>query len=376
MLSRRTFFKLVSLTTVPLSPLGDLLAQGPTPEAPGPLKASPLSEWREPPFLDPDQWITPADHFFVRHHLKVPQVEIGTWKLVVEGLVEQRLEISYADLLSLPRNTEVVTLECAGNLPGGGMAGNAQWTGVRLASVLGKAGIKPGALEVIFDGADFGLDEGELIPVSYSRSIPVQKALASETLLATEMNGMALSVDRGFPLRAVVPGWYAMAHVKWLHRIEITDRPYAGFYMAKRYFTAKREPLTGEFIISPVREMGVKSQIARPKNGEALNPQPYAIQGAAWTGNGRVEGVEVSVDGGKTWQKATLGRERAPYAWVLWEYLWQSPEVGGHTLLARAFDSRGETQPTAEDPERINRYANRWIHRVKVTVVGLGSRGQ
>ncbi len=308
----------------------------------------------------------------MRHHLSVPRLAIDKWTLAVEGVVERRLELSYRDLLRLPRTTEVVTFECAANLPGGGMVGNAEWTGVPLATLLREAGIKPGAVEVILDGSDFGLDEGEYIPASYSRSVPLEKALASETLLAFQMNGAPLDAEHGYPLRAVVPGWYAMTNVKWLRRIEVTDRPFAGLYMSKRYYTAKRDSITGEFVVTRLREMGVKSQIDRPQNGEVLKSQPYTIRGAAWTGRGRVERVEVSVDEGKTWKEAKLGKERAPHAWVLWEYPWPSPPIGEQSILARAFDDSGETQPASEDLERINRYDNRWIHRVTVRVVGPG----
>jgi DMSO/TMAO reductase YedYZ molybdopterin-dependent catalytic subunit len=315
------------------------------------------------------QWITPAEHFFVRHHLQVPRVNVRTWKLAIEGLVKTRLELAYPELLRRPQTSQTVTLECAGNQSGGGMVGNAQWTGVSLAQLLKEAGLKSGATEVILDGADFGLDEGEYVPTSYSRSLPLEKALAPETLLAFEMNGKVLDTLHGYPLRAVVPGWYGMASVKWLRRIEVTDRPFAGFYMSKRYFTAKRDGVTGEFVISPVREMDIKSQITLPANGETLKPRAYTVQGMAWTGRGKVERVEVSVDGGNSWQMATLFGKRDPWAWVLWKYLWESPEIGERMLSVRAVDNQGRTQPLAEDPERINRYANSWIHRVRVTVV-------
>jgi DMSO/TMAO reductase YedYZ molybdopterin-dependent catalytic subunit len=249
------------------------------------------------------------------------------------------------------------------------MVGNAEWTGVPLAAVLEEAGVKPGALEVILDGADFGLDEGEWIPTSYSRSIPVELALGRETLLASKMNGVPLGERHGHPLRALVPGWYAMANVKWLRRIEATNRPFRGLYMSKRYYTARRDAVTGEFDISPLREMGVKSQIAFPTNGAVLAQEPCRVRGAAWTGSGQVEKIEVSLDGGKSWHAAALGKERASRAWAFWEYLWESPPAGEHTIAVRAFDGEGRTQPETEDTERVNRYDNRWIHRVRVRVV-------
>lgn len=325
--------------------------------------------WQEPPFSELTSWITPVHRFFVRHHLGIPRVDLDRWRLTVEGLVERRIELTLRDLEQFPRVTQVMSFECAGNLPGGGMVGNAEWTGVPLTAVLERAGVKPGALEVILDGADFGFDEGELIPTSYSRSIPPELALAPEILLAHRMNGEPLSEQHGRPLRAVVPGWYAMANVKWLRRIEVTDRPFGGLYMSKRYFTARRDSVTGEFVISPLREMGIKSQIAFPGNGAVLPQEPCRVRGAAWTGSGEVKKVEVSLDGGEIWHAAALGKERASRAWVFWEYLWESPPAGDHTIAVRAFDNEGRTQPETEDTERINRYDNRWIHRVRVQVV-------
>lgn len=324
--------------------------------------------WREPSFSDLRGWITPVEQYFIRRHLALPRIEARNWKLAIDGLVERQLEITYEELLHFAHVRRVVTSECAGNLAGGGMVGNAEWSGVSLAALLKHAGIQSGAVEVILDGVDCGLDEGENVPVCYSRSIPVQKALAPETLLAAEMNGRLLTLEHGYPVRAVVPGWYAMSNVKWLRRIHVTDRPFGGFYMSKRYFTAKRDAVTGEFGITRLTEMSVKSQIARPRQGEVLKREPYLIRGAAWTGSGQVERVDVSGDGGETWRRASLGKERAQYAWRVWEHIWKPPGPGKHTILVRAFDERGNTQPAAEDMERINRYANCWIHRVAVEV--------
>lgn len=373
LLARRTFLKAFSLVGLRLPRL-DRLAYGVENSARPFQASSELARWREMPFSELSQWITPVDQFLVRSHLGVvPQLVVRDWKLVVEGLVERRLELTYPEVLRRPPVTKVVTFECAGNLPGGGMVSNGEWTGISLSALLMEAGIKPGAVEVILDGADYGLDEGENVALCYSRSMPVHQALEPGILLAYKMNGENLNAQHGYPLRAVVPGWYAMAHVKWLHRIEVTDRPFLPFYMSKRYYTAKRDVITGEPVITPVTEMALKSQIARPRDGEILKPAPYTIKGAAWTGRGQVEKVEVSVDGGQSWQPAVLGKERAPYAWVLWEYVWKSPEIGEHTILVRAFDGKGETQPAAEDRDRVNNYVNHWIHQVHVTVASHGS---
>lgn len=264
--------------------------------------------------------------------------------------------------------TQTMTFECAGNLPGGGMVGNASWTGVPLAALLERAGVRPGALEVILDGSDFGLDEGEWIPTSYSRSLPIEVARRRETLLAWEMNGSPLSEQHGWPLRAIVPGWYAMANVKWVRRIVVTDRPFAGLYMSKRYFTARRDSASGGFIVSPVQEMRVKSQIASPMHGAVLPVAPCSIRGAAWTGSGEIAKVEVRLDGAD-WQPAVLDGQRAPHAWVFWEYFWRDPTPGEHSIAVRAFDREGRTQPEREDSSRLNRYDNRWIHQIRVRLV-------
>jgi DMSO/TMAO reductase YedYZ molybdopterin-dependent catalytic subunit len=373
LVERRTFLKVLPLVGLGWASLGPW-ADGMQTVSRAFLGSAKLVRWRETPFSELSQWITPVDRFLIRSHLAVPEVAIGDWKLVVEGLVEHRLELTYAELLRRPQVTKAVMFECAGNPPGGGMVSNAEWTGFSLSALLREAGIKPGAVEVILDGMDYGLDEGENVPLTYSRSFSVHEALELGTILAYKMNGKDLNAQHGFPLRAVVPGWYAMAHVKWLHRIEVTDRPYLPFYMSKRYYTAKRDVITGEPVITLVTELALKSQIARPQEGETLPPAPYRIKGAAWTGRGQVERVEVSVDGGKSWAQATLGKDRVPDAWVLWEYLWKSPEIGEHTIMVRAFDDRGKTQPLTEDHDRINRYVNNWIHRVHVTVAMPGGR--
>lgn len=365
MLKRRTFLRSFPFLPVPFSYLiGHAAYQKEFPS----LKAA-QALWQEPPFSELQEWLTPSTRFFVRHHLGIPEVDADRWTLSIEGSVDRRLELGYEQLLKLPTVSQVYTVECAGNLPGGGMVGNAEWTGVRLGDLLQEAGVQEGAVEIIMEGDDVGIDEGENIPVRYARSIPLSKALAPETLLAFQMNGETLARQHGFPVRAVVPGWYGMSHVKWLRRIEVSDRPFTGFYMSKRYFTARRDEITGEFLISPVRQMKIKSQIARPREGELLAAAAYTIRGAAWTGDGKIARVEISLDGGLTWNKAELEDQGVPFAWRLWRCDWSSPPIGRHTLTVRAFDEEGKTQPVEEDRQQTNRYANHWRHRVNVEVV-------
>jgi DMSO/TMAO reductase YedYZ molybdopterin-dependent catalytic subunit len=318
----------------------------------------------EMPFENLDGFITPTDLFYVRGHFPIPTVDHRTWRLRVEGEVEKPFALNYAELLKLEARTVPVTLECAGNNRdrlepkvagvqwGLGAVGNAEWTGVPLAALLDRAGVKPTAREVVLEGADEGPLEDPKAPrgnVRFARSIPLEKARA-DALLAYKMNGTDLPPEHGFPLRAIVPGWFAVASIKWLQRIIITDRPFRGYYQTIDYAFWKREGENAELV--PLRELQVKAEIARPKNGEVVSANSSVrVHGAAWTA-GKIIKVEVSADGGGTWSEATLG-DSVPNAWRLWEYTWRTPaKPGQQTLIARATDSLGRTQPVERDPDR------------------------
>ena len=331
----------------------------------GPLRAAPVP----PPLGIPSpDWLTPVEHFFVRSHLGTPSIQRDQWRLTVEGNVRRPREWTWSQLKEMEQESRTVTVECAENLPGGQLVGNARWTGVPLTRLLEEAGVDPEAREVVLGGADRGLDELEMVPVTYARSLPLEEAVAAGTLVALEMNGRPLTPEHGHPARAVVPGWYGMAHVKWLTRIRLAAEPYRGFYMSKRYFTARRHPNTGEPVVTPVTRMGVKSQIDSPEEGATLSPGPHVVQGRAWAGCRTVERVEVSIDGGRAWVAAQLPDRQTPCAWVPWSHTWEPPRTGPYALQVRAFDDRGGTQPAQEDLGRINRYDNRWIHTVRIAV--------
>jgi len=327
----------------------------------------PPPRWREFRFSRLATLITPTEQFFLRSHLDYPQLDPAKWKLKVEGLVARPLEINYTQLTALRSTSRIVTFECSGNPPGGGLVSTAEWRGISLSQLLDKAGVLTTAKEVVFEGGDFGLDEAESVPLSYARSIPVEKALAAETMIAWEMNGERLRWEHGFPARLIVPGYYAMSHVKWLSRIRLIDRPFKGFYMVKRYFTARRLP-GGEFETYPALKMKVKSQIARPASGEHLAKETCLIAGAAWTGDGLISRVELSLDNGITWQAASLLDRPTPHAWMRWEFPWLSPSAGPQTVVCRAFDDQGEQQPQAPDTTLVNRYGNNWYHQVVFTI--------
>ena len=333
----------------------------------------------EMPFEKLDGFITPTDLFYVRTHFPIPKIDKDKWRLRVEGEVESPFELSYNELLKLDSRTMPVTLECAGNNRnllepkvkgvqwGLGAVGNAKWTGVPLSILLDRAGVKSIACEVILEGADKGPLEDPKAPrgnVRFARSIPLGKARA-DVLLACKMNDADLKAEHGFPLRAVVPGWYAVASIKWLQRIIVIDRPFTGYYQTIDYAFWKRAGENAELV--PLREMQTKAEIAWPTANEIIPANStIRVRGAAWTGEGEIAQVELSTDGGASWSNANLIDEAAPNAWRLWEFEWHtSSKQGKQTLVARATDSRGQPQPVKRDPDRGTYMIN---HLLPVTV--------
>lgn len=300
-------------------------------------------------------WITPEEHLYVRSHHYTADVKLAEWSLKVSGLVEKPLTMSLDDLKKLPRVTYVAVMECAGNgrsfyephIPGmqwkyGGV-GNCRWTGVRLAEVMKRAGLKSSALHLLFDGAD--------VPVGkmpkFQRTVEVKKALDPDTILAFEMNGKALTAEHGFPVRLVVPGWASDSWVKWVQGIEAIDHEFDGFFMKTAYRHPAKHVEPGSAVapgdMIPVTDLSIKSVIAGPAGAWAA-PGKVKISGAAWSNGSPIAGVDVSVDGGKTWGAAKLGKDHSKYAWRLWSYDWKAAE-GTHKVLARAKDEAGKVQP-------------------------------
>jgi DMSO/TMAO reductase YedYZ molybdopterin-dependent catalytic subunit len=323
------------------------------------------------PFPTLDSFLTPTNRFFVRSHFAVPALSAQTWRLRVEGAVNHPLELTFEEIRSMAPRTEAALLECAGNnrvfiVPQAagllwelGAVSTAEWTGVPLTAVLDRAGVRTSAVEVIFEGHDRG--EARAFPnpfsspgeIPYARSLPLAKARRPEVLLAYRMNGADLPPAHGYPLRLVVPGWYGMASVKWLRRLIITERPFAGFHQTMEYAYYERQH--GLPSLTPLTELQVKAQIARPMLHEQVPAnRPYRVHGAAWTGESEVTRVEVSTDGGQSWGSAPLLQQHVPFAWRFWEYTWTNPARGRHVLMARATDRRGRTQPTQRDPDRRN----------------------
>jgi DMSO/TMAO reductase YedYZ molybdopterin-dependent catalytic subunit len=320
----------------------------------------------EMPFGELDGFITPNDKFYVRSHFAVPKIDLPGWRLQIEGAVARRLTLSHADLLARPMQTVTATMECAGNsriflqpkVKGVqwemGAIGNAEWTGISLGDLLEEAGCSEKACEVILEGADSGSIAEPPRPVgkvNYARSLSLGKARGG-VLLALQMNGEPLTPAHGFPLRAIVPGWYGMAAVKWLQRIIVTEEPFHGYYQTVDY--AYWEPADEGPRLVPITEMEVKTAIARPTQGEIVAAgSHYRVHGAAWTADADIVQVEISADGGRSWSEVSLGKSRPRNSWRLWDYDWQVPnERGFSSLVVRASDSRGRTQPLERDANR------------------------
>jgi DMSO/TMAO reductase YedYZ molybdopterin-dependent catalytic subunit len=319
------------------------------------------------PFASLGSFITPNEQFFVRSHFPTPALDPNTWRLKIEGCIERPCELSLDELRAMPSRSVVATIECAGNgrifltpkVEGLqwelGAVGNTEWTGVPLADVLARVGVQPESVEVVFEGADRGKLAKPPSPgdIHFANSIPVTKALSPDVLLAHTMNGEPLTPPHGFPLRAVVPGWYGMVAVKWLARIVIIDRPFRGYFKSADYtYWDRREDLPVQLL--PVTECEVKAQIARPVNREVVPAnEDFRVYGAAWAGEADIARVDLSTDGGATWREAHLLGEAQRYAWRFWDFRWRTPAQPGRcVLLARATDSRGRVQPMQRDPHR------------------------
>jgi DMSO/TMAO reductase YedYZ molybdopterin-dependent catalytic subunit len=288
-----------------------------------------------------------------------------TYRLSIGGAVRSKLSLSYADIRAMPSRTCIATLECAGNsrvflvppAPGAqwelGAVGNAEWTGVPLSMLLERAGLADEVCELVLEGADRGVPREEPKPpesISYARSIPRAQAMQRDVLIAYQMNGRDLTPDHGYPLRAIVPGHYGMASVKWLTAIIATTRPFQGYWQTSDY--GYWDDCDGQPVRRPLAEMKLKSQIARPRVYETVEPgRAYTILGAAWAGDTDVTDISISLDGGASWVKGDFLDPINRHAWRRWKYDWITPaQPGRYTLLSRATDADQRTQPDRHDP--------------------------
>jgi len=318
----------------------------------------------EMPFEQLDSYLTPTELFYIRSHFPTPRIDVAKYRLVIDGAVRKPLALSYAELRDMPTETRIATLECAGNgrvflvpqVRGAqwqlGAVGNAEWTGVPLRTLMERAELEDDACEVVLEGADRGIPAEEPKPpgpISYARSVSREKAAQPEVLIALRMNGRDLLGDHGYPVRAIVPGHYGMASVKWLTRITAVREPFQGYWQTSDY--AYWDTLDGRPIRRPLAELPVKSAIARPQVYETLSPcQECVVFGAAWAGETDVMEITVSTDGGDTWTAARFLDQVRRHAWRRWTFNWLTPrKPGTYTLLARAKDARGNVQSAEHD---------------------------
>jgi sulfite oxidase len=337
-----------------------------------------------PPERLAGSFVTSNDLFFSRNHGGVPTVDRDAYRLTVDGLVDESLSLPLGDLRRFPRATITATLQCAGNrreemmaykpipdeLPWGAEAvSNAEWSGVRLSDVLAAAGIRPGGRHAAFTGLDDTERHGHRF--NFGGSIPLDKALSGEALLADTMNGQPLPTAHGAPLRVVVPGYIGARSVKWLSRITVQDKPSDNYFQAKAYrlFPASFNKDNVDWDKGlMLGEAPVSSVILAPQDKATIAAGKVTVRGWSLAGGNRsVARVDVSADGGETWTVADFVQGEGAFVWRLWEAVLDL-KPGSQEIVCRAFDTAAQTQPgSAAQVWNFKGYANNSWHRVRVT---------
>lgn len=323
--------------------------------------------------------VTPVGLHYVLAHFDLPALDPQTWQLTLDGEVERELRLGLAALQSRPTRTVRLTMECAGNGRAAleprpvsqpwlnGAVGTADWTGVPLADLLDEAGVSPSAVEVVFTGADRGFERG--VEQDYQRGLPLTEAHSSDVLVAYAMNGSPLPVQHGFPVRLVVPGWYGMAHVKWLTGIRLIDHTFEGFQNVVAYRLRQEADEPGV----PVTRIEPRALLLPPglpdfmTRDRVARPGVIPLQGRAWSGWGPISGVEVSTDGGASWTDARLEAAGHRWAWQGFTMDWDA-RPGVHELCVRAHDATGRAQGAGPQWNRGG-FANNGDQPLRVVVL-------
>jgi DMSO/TMAO reductase YedYZ molybdopterin-dependent catalytic subunit len=324
--------------------------------------------------------VTPPGLHYVLTHFDIPDVDPASWRLEIGGAVDRPLSLALDDLMRRPQVTSRVLLECAGN----GRArfeprpisqpwlleavGSAEWTGTPLVPLLEEAGVDAAAVDVVFTGADHGVERG--VEQDYARGLPLAEALRPETLLVWAMNGAPLPPQHGAPLRLLVPGWYGMAHVKWLTRIDVLTEPFTGYQNVTAYRLKVDADEDGE----PVTRIRPRALLAPPGWPDFMTRERFLragqveLSGRAWSGRSPVARVQVSTDGGLSWDEAELAPADPahPWSWRAWTFAWDA-RPGTVELVVRATDADGTGQPVEPEWNRQG-MANNLVQRVPVTV--------
>jgi DMSO/TMAO reductase YedYZ molybdopterin-dependent catalytic subunit len=329
--------------------------------------------------------VTPLGLHYLLIHFDIPAVDGSVHALHVGGHVEAPLRLTMDEIRARPATTLTVTLECAGNGRArleprpisqpwlGEAVGTAEWTGTSPRAVLDDAGVKKGAVDVVFTGLDRGVQGG--VEQNYERSLSVADASRDEVLLVYAINGQPLPPQHGYPLRLIVPGWYGMTHVKWLRSITVLDRPFTGYQQATAYHFREQDSEEGE----PVTRMLPRALMVPPGVQQWLprirfvEPGVHDVEGRAWSGRGEVSRVEFSDDGGTTWSDAALEPPASRYAWVRWTHRWEARQAGERELCVRATDSAGNVQPL-DQRWNVEGVQNNAVQRVRVEVGAAAAR--
>ncbi len=271
--------------------------------------------------------LTPINDFYVvSKNFIDPTVAQGGWKLTIEGLVEKPQTYTYDQIRSRPTTKHIATLECISNEVGGDYISNGEWTGFPLKQLLDEAGVKDGVVDVVFYAED-----------GYSDSIPLSVALDPNTFLVHELGGQPLTKDHGFPVRMLVPNIYGMKNVKWLNKISLVNNDFKGFWQNRGW--------------SDVAIITTMSRIDFPRAQDTVTlGQPVKVGGVAFAGSRGIQRVELSADGGKTWNDAKLQKPLSSLSWDIWTYDWTPDVAGKVTLEVRATDGTGQTQTKDENP--------------------------
>ena len=304
-------------------------------------------------------YLVPNELFFVRNNNPTPRINPANYQLSIlgDGVAHPR-SFTYDELLCLPSISVIKAIECAGNgrsfyqtadgqAPSGvqwklGGIGVAEWTGVPLGEVLSRAGVKSTAKDVML----ISVDEKKV-----QRPIPIEKALAEDTLLVYAMNGDVLPSDHGFPIRALVPGWVGIANIKWVGSIQVSTKPLFSLYNTKKYiligddYPVSKELQQAGVLGEITTEQKPKSAFELPWEGE-ISSGKRLLRGRSWSAQGKITQVEVSLDNGQTWQQARLREPNLSQAWVRWDIDWNA-QPGNYQLQARATDERGNKQPAS-----------------------------
>lgn len=319
--------------------------------------------------------MTPAASVYVRSNFALPPLD-ATHTVAIGGAVRSPFTMSLAELTALPQRHVTVTMECAGNgrlgmdpVPTGepwryGAVSTTTWSGVSLRTLLERAGLAPDVVEILGHGADAGPRDDADGDVRFARSLPIADAMHPDTIVATHMAGERLSVDHGAPMRLIVPGWYGMASVKWLARLEAITTPFTGYFQRQRYVY----DVNGT--VEPVRRTLVKSMITSPIDGGSC-ARAVLVQGWAWSGAGAIARVELAVNDAPVWIDAALGTPVSAYAWTPFEAELVLPEAATATIRSRATDTAGNAQPEQIQWNRLG-YGNNGIRGVVVAVTAEG----